>query len=101
MHGQFNSLEHSIFPAITEIVGSNSKLKAKKEKWREGYLAVSPYPSCIQGLPCLSALFECLEQAIVNKTRLDLCSTLVKRLGCFRKESFLVFYSNVNIGEDV
>lgn len=77
-------------------------MKSRQEKkWREGYLAVSPYPSCIQGLPYLSALFECLGQAIVGKTRLDLCSTPVKRLGRFREESFLVFYTNVNTGKDV
>ena len=59
------------------------------------------YPSCIQGLLYLSALFECQGQAIVGKTRLDLCSTPVRRLGRFRQESFLFFYSNVNTGNDV
>ena len=77
-------------------------MKSREEKkWRESYLTVSPYPSCILGLPYLSALFECLGRAIVGKTRLDFCYTPVKRPGRFREESFLVFYSNVNTGKDV
>ena len=77
-------------------------MKSREEKkWRESYLTVSPYPCCILGLPYLSALFECLGRAIVCKTRLDFCSTPVKRLGRFREESFSVFYSNVNTGKDV
>ena len=77
-------------------------MKSREEKKRrEGYLAVSHYPSCNQDLPYLSALFECLGRASVGKTRLDLCSTPVKRLGRSREESFLVFYSNVNTGKDV
>ena len=74
------------------------KSREEKKKWRESYLTVSPYPSCILGLPYLSALFECLGRAIVGKARLDFCSTPVKRLGRFREESF--FYSNVNTGKD-
>jgi len=77
------------------------KSREEKKNGERVTLPSLPTPLVFWACPTFLALFECLGQAIVGKTRLDLCPTPVKRLGRFREESFLVFYSNVNTGKDV